>query len=76
MQPFHVPKQRWKDLVKSDLLSLGIGDGCWCNQARDRKQWQELCLQCSDDQQDFTRVNTVICARCGLSFRVRVRVRA
>ena len=55
--------------MKSDLQSLGIGDECWYDQARDRRQWWELCLRCSDDQQDYTQVNTVICARCGRSFR-------
>ena len=65
VRPFHGPKWRWRDLVKSDLQSLGIGDGCRCDQARDRRQWRELCLWCSDDQQDYTQVNTVICARCG-----------
>ena len=69
VRPFHGPKRRWRDLVKSDLRSLGIGDGCWYDQARDRRQWRELCLRCSDDQQDYTQVNTVICARCERSFR-------
>ena len=38
VRPFHGPKLRWRDLVKSDLQSLGIGDGCWYDQARDRRQ--------------------------------------
>ena len=28
VRPFHGPKRRWRGLVKSDLRSLGIGDGC------------------------------------------------
>ena len=28
-QPFHGPKQQWHDIVKSDLQSLEIDDGCW-----------------------------------------------
>ena len=32
-QPFHDPKWRWRDIVKSDLQSLGIDDDCWCGTA-------------------------------------------
>ena len=69
VRPFHGPKRRWRDLVKSDLHSLGISDGCWCTLANDRRQWQELCLQCTDDQQGYPQVKAVICAPCGRSFR-------
>ena len=65
VQPFHGPKRKWRDLVKSDLQSLGISDGYWCTLAKDWRQWQELCLQCTDDQQGSTQVKTVVCAPCG-----------
>ena len=51
--------------MKSDLQSLEISDGCWCALAQDRRQWRELCLQCSDVQQGYTQVKDVICALCG-----------
>ena len=38
VRPFHGPKKRWRDLVKSDLQSLGIDDGCWCTLANNRRQ--------------------------------------
>ena len=69
VRPFHGPKRRWRDLVKSDLQSLEISDGCWCALAQDRRQWRELCLQCLAVQQDCTQVKDVICALCGRSFR-------
>ena len=65
VRPFHGPKQRWRDLVKSDLHSLGISDGCWCTLAKDGRQWQELYLQCTDDQKGCPQVKAVICAPCG-----------
>ena len=55
--------------MKSDLQPLGINDGCWCALAKDRRQWQELYLQCTDDQQGYIRVKVVICSPCGRCFR-------
>ena len=58
--------------MKSDLRSLGIGDGCWCDRAMDRKQWWKLCLQCMYDQQDYlqtAQVRTLLCAVCKDYFR-------
>ena len=69
VRPFHGPKRRWRDLVKSDLQSLEVSDGCWCALAQDRRRWRELCLQCLAVQQDCTQVKDVICALCGRSFR-------
>ena len=68
VRPFHGPKRRWRDIVKSDLQSLGISDGCWCDKARNRKQWQALCLQCVDDQQT-DQARTVLCIICKCCFR-------
>jgi len=45
LPPFHGLNRRWRDALKSDLLSLGISDGCWYDKARDRKQWRKLYLQ-------------------------------
>ena len=70
--PFDGPKRRWKDVLKSDLQSLGISDGCWYDRARDRKQWQALYLQCADDDQEFlqaAQMRTVLCAVCQRYFR-------
>ena len=38
VRPFHGPKQRWRDLVKSDLQSLESSDGCWCALAQDGRR--------------------------------------
>ena len=71
MWPFHGPKRRWRDVLKSDLQSLGISDGCWYD--RDRKQWRQLYLQSvDDDEQEYlhaAQMQTVQCAICQRYFR-------
>ena len=73
MWPFYGPKRRWGDVLKSDLQSLGISDGCWYDRARDRKQWRQLYLQSVDyDEQEYlhaAQMWTVQCAICQRYFR-------
>jgi len=71
VRPFHGPKRRWRDVLKSDLRSLGISDGGWYDRARDREQWQQLYLQSVDDGEYLhtAQLPTVQCAICQRFFR-------
>ena len=68
MQPFHGPKERWRDVLKLNLQSFGISDGCWYDRARDRKHLQQLYLLSVDDnEQEYlhaVQMQTMHCTIC------------
>ena len=65
-RPFYGPKKRWRDVLKDDLTSLGISDGCWHEKAQDRSRWKDTWSQCSCDLEDqqASQVNGVLCTVC------------
>ena len=70
MWPFHGPKRIWRDVLKSDLQSLGISDGCWYDKARDRKQWQQLYLQAiHNNEQEYLRAAQMWTVQCATALK-------
>ena len=43
--PFCVPRRGWRDFVKRDLKNVGINNGCWYVQERERDKWRIVCSQ-------------------------------
>ena len=41
-RPCHRTKKRWRDVAKSDVEAIGVGDG-WYELCQDRKEWFWLC---------------------------------
>ena len=70
-RPFHGPKKRWRDMLKDDLTSLGISDGCWHEKFQDRSGWKDTWSQCTCDLQDqqASQVNGILCTVCYRVFR-------
>ena len=65
-RPCHGPKRRWRDVVLSDLESLGV-DKTWCGLAQDRDQWRQQCVRGRSPPPQLTR--TLTCELCGRLFR-------
>ena len=77
-RPCHGTKKRWRDVAKSHVEAIGVGDG-WYELCQDRKEWLWLCIEgmekisrsrqkntCSaNSQPQSRRLNRV----CGRSFR-------
>ena len=74
----HGTKRRWRDVVRSDVETIGIGER-WYELCQDRKEWFKLCSEgvekvslsrtkntCSANNQP--QIRRLICA-CGRSFR-------
>jgi hypothetical protein len=36
------PKRRWMDIIKMDLLEIGLGDVDWIGLTQDRDKWKAL----------------------------------
>ena len=43
--PFCGPKRQWRDLIKGELKSVGMSDGCWCCQIQDGEKWRSVWSQ-------------------------------
>jgi hypothetical protein len=41
-RPLVIPRRRWVDNIKMDLLELGWGDVNWIGLAEDGKRWRAL----------------------------------
>ena len=80
-RPQHGTKNRWRDLVASDVQSIGAGDR-WYDLAQDRSEWRALCSSvpatgegdqaeggaCAANSFNGNRAGNHQCL-CGLSFR-------
>jgi hypothetical protein len=41
-RPLEIPRRRWVDTVRMDLLGLGCSDEDWISLAQDRERWRAL----------------------------------
>ena len=63
-RPPHGPKKRWRDIIVSDLASIGLTYSTWYEAAQDRKLWWARC----QEQQERPRPPRVICPSCRHDF--------
>ena len=68
------PRRRWRDLVKSDLKTVGIQERGWYEEAQHRKQWYVTCNEGlprhHHDQQRRREMGSrdIKCSMCGWCF--------
>jgi hypothetical protein len=41
-RPLGIPKRRWVDTIRMDLVEVGWGDVDWIDLAQDRDRWRAL----------------------------------
>jgi hypothetical protein len=41
-RPLEIPRRRWVDNIRMDLVGVVSGDGNWIGLAQDRKRWRIL----------------------------------
>ena len=56
-------------MVKNDLNTLGINDGCWYDLAQDRGNRRDTWYQCMDEGRLSTMMKSVVYLTCGKTFR-------